>query len=373
MSSLADLGRNDAKVVDELATEALKKPGAFAPTDIAAVIAASTKMRLRHFGLLDAFAELAASKSSDFSNADLARVAEGFSELDILPSNQALLNAVDSEASRRAGQLQLGDLLALARALAPCGQEQEPILRTISDATAQLIQDPASVSFEDLCAIMDALPWCRPRLSGDFLMKVNTAIEAIQAMKGIPISESVCGQLRSLSIDNFGVLGTRLILNELRVNGRDKNFVKRAVNRISWGTSQVEDWKLQTSHHRSFAFLEWAMQREASTTENGNALLNDGSHADCKPSPNLKPLLLPHKKGPDPELCVMFRALQELLGVAEAATSPGAGVESTKGSARLYVTDVPNLATLAAVRQVQIFLPLVSLTVAVRGEPEGDY
>jgi len=373
-AGFAALSHTDIAIFDALAAEAVRRHCDFPGTDIVTLADAFARVKLRHFEMLDQLAIRMAPQLGDLSDADLVRAAVAFSTLDALCCG-SFLDALCAEAKRRAGRLELSNLSRLATSLSTM-PEIDPILNVLAERADKLVDGPDELDIGDLAALLDALPSLRRRLGAPLVAMSLEVGRLLQSLGPHATDEDVTvRRLRSLPVNDFGVMGTRCALNTVGVHCCTKAFVDRALNRISWASSYVEDWNIRTVPKRSFGCAEYRLRCSGpppGRETEGICVRHDGMQPVEKSS-WLPSVLSHHCSALEAERCVLFQVLCE---VGANASSDGVLLHGDRaqteviGSMQVFLTELPGFAGLLAVSLLNDILPMVTVTMSIGPEAE---
>lgn len=401
-SGLAGLGYRDPAAFESLASELRGRASELSASSALRVAAALARARLRQFELLDELALRAAQGLREVDVEDLAEGAWAFAFLEVLDRN--LFHEFAVEASHRAeceGALDFSHAVKLAYALAAhSGAGAKEHREALGRCIRKLMPGKADVPGGDLAVLADALSGlglecveapllARAREAAGLLVRLGVraggcALTKVDASMGAAVQRlRQVGGAGSCSSDagGLGARGTRYAAMRVGVGRCRDAFAARGLNRISWASSCVEDWKLRIVTKRTYAFVEYCFQPSQGlvTQLQGDIIVHN---EECPPQHRLQEYFLAEMISSGVlyagELCVLCFALLELHArAAVPATSgrPGALHDAgqaqqteLRGDVQVYLTDPPGMAGLVALARFRLAFPHVHLALAMGSE-----
>lgn len=180
-------------------------------------------------------------------------------------------------------------------------------------------------------------------------------------------------------IDNFGIIGTGILLSKIGVQSPGEGFALRATNVIdAENSSRTEDWRRQRFFfkERVYCYIEFDLthptvsetSRLIGSLVKENSFLGEGTRAGR--TGLLRSLVLPINELVDRTLCAEYQALSELC---DRIDSVGVTGEPSRrfvtGQVRLWTSGASCLSCVSIIRQFLILFPKVSLEVFCAKRP----
>lgn len=380
LAAFAALGHAPAGLFDTLAEEIRRRTSQLTGTDILCVVSSFARVRLRHFEALDDLAQSVVPLLASFDNDELALLATAFADLDALAG--VLLQAVAEAVTCRAKELRLSHVARLASALARQGAPAmvEQALKKLAQIAAMLFEsgdDDDLLAPHELAALLDALPKdCPPvllqRLGGPIQTRAREIGRCVASLCSCAGGACVCNdaaaaELRGIFENNpgsvLGLVGAQWVLDGMGISRADPAFILRALNRISWASSCVEDWSVRTSPVRSFVCAEWrrpATQPGAATEAADGYCVRHGPDADAS-VPGFLSDAFDRRLLLNGEMCAFCQVLCDLAACFQEPQRAGA-------SAELFVPSPLGFVGFLSLACFRAALPEVKLAIAIGTE-----
>lgn len=223
---------------------------------------------------------------------------------------------------------------------------------------------------QPLATLVDiGLPGCKP------LEQRLTSLIATFADKWLKLDAEKASSslLFEWQVDNFGVLGTALLLKHIGIGSPDTRFEQRARQRIgAEETSRGDDWRRQRFFfkERVYCYIEFALKHPTAkdphklqgTLVKENSFLGEGTRAGR--TGLLRSTSLPINDLVDRTLCAEFQALSELCDLLDSVGITGKSSRRfVTGTVTLWTTGASCLSCVGTMRQFLQVFPSTTLEV----------
>ena len=113
--------------------------------------------------------------------------------------------------------------------------------------------------------------YCRLALARYVASFANVQVEPLGLAEWAAFQDAL-RTLHGLDVRNLGLVGTQRMLAEVGVRSCGLDFVRCALNRVSWA-SAAESWQVRTVGARSYAFVRFALK--GATEVRGDFVMNN--------------------------------------------------------------------------------------------------
>lgn len=305
----AKIGLLDEHFLDALSEASLAMLSEFITQDLSNSAWACATLIYRHDHLLNAISREAIAKISAFGRQELSNTAWAFAKLKGM--DRHLMDALSREVRAR---LDLFDGQALAN---------------LSDSVAGCAGELGLRLAPTLDFFVANMPRSLDGWSGSAFVEV----------------------LHRVGVDNFGILGTRSVLQRMGVPEAPTDFVQRALRRIEQAHAEV-DMRKETYgliHKRVLCYGEWDLILPDGEPMRGSMLRENGIRVGHNPPPAwLRSFATPINFMIGRDLCGEFQLVTG-IGLFVDAAMPG----RVTGAVSLLSSSTPCVSCVAVVRQLQ--------------------
>jgi len=184
------------------------------------------------------------------------------------------------------------------------------------------------------------------------------------------------GCIAELRVDNFGAMGSRLLMGAIGIGEVSLHFVERIVHgRPQFSvapTSRTGPMQPRIYSYAEYEIVHPVCFHGALAYENGLQVAEDGSKVACRPR-WLRAITLPINAYVERELCAEFQLLEDLCNLFASKSSSRLAFSLLDETARLQVSGTVHLlvtgsscvSCLGAIRQFQLLWPNVGLFVGM--------
>lgn len=310
---------------------------------------------------MDSLASAARRNISDFEPQGLANMARAFSHL--LYAHSPLLDAIAAASLPRISEFDSQGLANTAWSLYSFGFLHTPLRDALS---AQAIRRICGLETQSYALLADIGLPCKAEIEKYLHQAVLRFVEVL-LRPGIyagAVATSCAREAAEARVDNFGEVGTRMLFRALGVLEPPSDFLSRAEARFA--AEMEPDAPQGPTRFRVFAYAECNLVQPHAMA---NALFfQNGSRSlgGCRPR-WLQPTSLPINAFVDRELCAEFQLLEAACELLSSTTRTGdsAGRGKVVGTLNLLVSGACCISCVAAVRQVQLIWPRLTIAVGI--------
>lgn len=348
VSQFASLGYSDVSFFDALGEQCLKRHSELSASQVVTIVDGFNVAHLHNWDMVDEFALQIAPQLERLSTEELVKCFEAFIRQNALLGD--FVPKMESEIASRASSLKPAEAACVARAFALNIATPTTVISPLPDMLASFVNVQVEpLGLAEWAAFQDALParHCEPLLS-----RAREAGAALSSMSSF--GDDAVRTLHGLDVGNLGLVGTQRMLAEVGVRSCGLEFVRCALNRVSWA-SAAESWEVRTVRARSYAFVRFGLK--GATEVRGDFVLSN----TCVSSE--ESALLPLLSRGDARFCLLCQALSNFWDRAHSildGTTVSGGVE-------VFLTDLPTEAAgFLAIRKMMHLLPGVTVALAMR-------
>eukprot|EP00811_Abedinium_folium_P028012 NODE_4302_length_1908_cov_6.608647.p1 GENE.NODE_4302_length_1908_cov_6.608647~~NODE_4302_length_1908_cov_6.608647.p1 ORF type:complete len:300 (-),score=78.50 NODE_4302_length_1908_cov_6.608647:265-1164(-) len=180
--------------------------------------------------------------------------------------------------------------------------------------------------------------------------------------------------VEDFEVDNFGAAGDRRILDAIGIRCGQSDFGERAARfAVEYQEQHAETWWRSECllHARVVSYAEFDLTADGGGGAlHGSRFQQNGYQGAARRGQEwILPTRLPLNCNVDRSLC---SEAQLLAGICDDLMSPTGMLQSARGYLRLFVTGAPCLSCIGSMRQFQLLLPHVALSVDIGEELHCD-
>merc|ERR1740129_315594 len=365
--AFATLGYTNKELMEAMAAESIRKIQEFDPQNLSNIAWAYAKLGMTHDPLLEAIAAEAISKLTELTPRECAGLSWSFATL--RSSNGPLLDAISRRALALVGEFESLDLSTISWAYDTLKLLDGPVREAI---TANAIAETDSMENQPLATLVDIdLPGCES-LAERLTAQVGKFADRWLTEDAFKASNSL---LFDWQVDNFGVVGTALLLSRVGVHRpvgsavQDRALARVAAEEAGRGEN---DWRAQRFFYkeRVYCYTEHHLEHPSAKEPESllgsmlkeNSFLGEGTRAGK--TGLLKSMVLPINELVDRTLCAEFQTLSELCDLLDSVGVCGKPSRCfVTGTVWLWTSGASCLSCVGVMRQFLHLFPNVTLEV----------
>jgi len=355
--AFAPLGFRNKPLMDAISAAALPKWDEFVPQEISNLAWSCAKIGLADHHFLAALAAASLKLMSEFLTQDLANSSWSCATLTYVDC--PLFSSISEEAIRKLAEFERQELSNTAWAFAKFEWPDRNLSTAIAEEAKARIDLFDAQALSNLC---DSIPHCAQELFQRLLPTIEEFVggmpESLDGWRG----GSFADVLHRIMVDNFGAMGTQVVLARLGLQDAGSDFIAKAQHRIGLALAEVDARKegFGLSHKRVLCFAEWDLGHPSGEQLRGTLLMENGIRVGhVSPPAWLRSHATPINHIIGRDLCGEFQLLTG-VGLILDAAPPGRLV----GTLLMYVSSTPCVSCVAAIRQFQQRYPGLTLAFA---------